>query len=147
MSFLKIAVTVLSLAFGSTREVSFRQFGPAQAAAPKLVSWRGKTGDLAFDLKFEQAGDSIYGRGTYHLGAKKRVGCGGETLSRDGYLTMRARGTRASFRGKLLFDSGWMPPVSGTQTPTGSIKLSIRSVDKGNCVVTLERWEKAIPVR
>jgi hypothetical protein len=141
MSFLKIAVTVLSLAFGSSREASFHQLS-AGRVAPRIVSWRGSTGDLSLDLKFEQAGDSIYGRGTYRLGSKRRVGCGGETLSPEGYLTMRARGTRASFHGKFLFDSGWTPPVTGKQTATGSVRMSILSVDKGRCVLTLDRWEK-----
>lgn len=147
MHLLKIAVTVLSLAFGSVHQSSFRQSGSAQPTSAKLVSWRGETGDLSLDLKFEQVGDSLYGRGTYRVGPGRRVGCGGETLFRTGYLTMRSGGNRASFRGKLFFDAGWMPPVSGTQTSNGSVKLRIRSVDKGNCIVTLDRWEKTVPLR
>jgi hypothetical protein len=91
-------------------------------------------------MHFEQFGDSVYARGTYRVGPKKRVGCGGETLSSRGYMTMRAKGSLASFRGKLLFDSGWTPPVVGKKLPSGAVQLNIRSVDKGPCVLTVEKW-------
>jgi hypothetical protein len=52
---------------------------------------------------------------------------------------MRAKGSLASFRGKLLFDSGWTPPVSAKQDAKGAVKVSIHSVDKGSCVMTLEK--------
>jgi hypothetical protein len=142
MSYLKIVLTVLGLGFGAPRNPAFHQFGFGQAATPRPTSWRGSTGDLSVDLKFEQFRDSIYARGTYKVGPKKRVGCGGETLSPIGYLTMRAKGNLASFHGKFLFDSGWTPPVSATQNAKGAIKVKIRSVDRGVCVMTLEKWTK-----
>jgi hypothetical protein len=139
MQFLKIAVTVVSLAFGTSRMPAFQKPGMGQAATPRPTSWRGTTGDLSVDLDFEQFRDSIYARGTYKVGPKKRVGCGGETLYRSGHFTMRAKGNLASFRGKFLFDTGWTPPISAKQNPSGAIKVSIRSVDKGSCVITLEK--------
>lgn len=142
MSFLKIAVTALSLAFGTSGVPAFQQPGRGQAAAPRPIFWRGTTGDLFVDLRFEQFRDSIYGRGTYITGAKKRIGCGGETLAQKGNFTMRAKGTLASFRGKFLFDSGWMPPVSAKQTPSGAVRVSIGSIDKRPCVMTLEKWAR-----
>jgi hypothetical protein len=142
MSFLKIAVIVFGVVFGTANAPGFHQLGFGQAAPPRPTSWRGSTGDLSVDLKFEQFRDSIYARGTYKVGPKKRVGCGGETLSPSGYLTMRAKGSLASFRGKFLFDSGWTPPVSGRQNGKGAIKVTIRSVDRGPCVMTLEKWAK-----
>jgi len=142
MQFLKIAVTVLSLAFGTSRAPAFRQLGIGQAAPQRPTSWRGSTGDLSVDLGFEQFRDSIYARGTYKVGPKKRVGCGGETLYPSGHFTMRAKGNLASFHGKFLFDTGWTPPVSAKQSPNGAVKVSIHSVDKGSCVMTLEKWTK-----
>lgn len=142
MLFLKIAVTILSLTSLTTHTTQFRQMGFGQGA-PKPTSWRGSTGDLSVDIHFEQFRDSIYARGTYKVGPKKRVGCGGETLYPSGHLTMRAKGTLASFSGKFLFDSGWTPPVSAKQDAKGAVKVSIRSVDKGPCVMILEKWTRA----
>ena len=142
MSFLKIAVAVFTLALGTFRAPDSQQLGFGQTAPPRPTSWRGATGDLSVNLKFEQSRDSIYGRGTYKTGPKKRIGCGGETLPESGNFTMRAKGNLSSFRGKLLFDSGWTPPVSAKQKSSGAIKVSIGSIDKGPCIMTLEKWAR-----
>src|SRR5665647_2069275 len=107
MSFLKIAITVFTLAFGASSARSVPSFTPVAATAPPSNAWKGSSGDLSVELMFEQAADSIYARGTYRVAPTKRVGCGGETLFDSGHFTMRAYGTERSFRGKLLFDSGW----------------------------------------
>ncbi|HUQ48416.1 MAG TPA: hypothetical protein VM053_09260 [Gemmatimonadaceae bacterium] len=140
MSFLNIAVTVLTLAFGASGPEAFQRPAAGRSAPLRAPSWRGATGDLSVDLMFEQFRDSIYARGTYKTEGKKRIGCGGQTLARNGNLTMRAKGNIASFRGKFLFDSGWMPPVSAKQTSTGTVKVNIGAVDKPRCVLTLEKW-------
>ncbi|MEO7700048.1 MAG: hypothetical protein ABIZ04_12550 [Opitutus sp.] len=142
MQFLNIGVTVLSLAFATSWGLTFQQPGSGRAAPPRQTSWRGATGGLSVDLQFEQFRDSIYARGTYKTDPKTRVGCGDETLAPTGNFTMRAKGNLTSFRGRFLFDSGWMPPVSAKQTSTGAVRVSIISDDKGRCVMTLEKWAK-----
>ncbi len=146
MMLLKIAIAVTTLAFASqgpspvitgTHPVA----RPARASAHAKPSnaWKGSSEDLSVELLFEQGVDSIYARGTYTVAPTKRVGCGGETLYESGRFTMRAAGTERSFRGKLLFDSGWTPPVTASRTSANTIKVRIRSVDRGACVLTLHR--------
>lgn len=137
MDILIFAAMGLSLALGAPFRASILEPGFARTAASKPVSWRGSTGDLFVNVRFEQARDSIYGRGTYKVGPRKRVGCGGETLSRSGSFAIRAEGNLAAFQGKLLFDSGWTPPFSARQTTRGAIRVSIASVDRGACIMTL----------
>ena len=142
MSIFKLTLAVITAAFVNT--ASPTQFTHAFASAPPL-NWAGKSGALSVILTFEQGKDSIYGRGAYTVATSGRVGCGGETLAPSGYFTMRAKGNAKAFRGRFLFDSGWMPPVSAIQSAGGDIKVSIRSVDRGSCPLTLRRSSQRNP--
>lgn len=139
-----IAVTTLSLvsqgpspAITGTHPV-VRAPHSSTSAKPSNA-WKGSSGDLSVELLFEQGVDSIYARGTYTVAPTKRVGCGGETLYASGHFTMRAAGTERSFRGRLLFDTGWTPPVTASRTSANTIKAKIHSVDRGVCVLNLHR--------
>lgn len=144
MTFLKLAMAVTASAF-----VNFHATVPANLStgvpAVKTFNWAGRSGDLSVILTFEQGNDSIYARGAYEVAATKRVGCGGAALPSSGLFTMRARGTRRSFKGRFLFDSGWSPSVSAARTASGDIKVSIRSVNRGACPMILHPTPKANP--
>lgn len=139
MSLLKIAITFFALASGHSNHPSAPSFTPVATIAAPSNAWKGSSEDLSVELLFEQATDSIYARGSYTVAPTKRIGCGGETLYASGRFTMRAAGTERAFQGKLLFDNGWTPPVTATRTSPNTIKVRIRSVDRGACVLTLHR--------
>jgi hypothetical protein len=146
MSFLKLTIVTTALAFGASSSPMANRFISTQPKPVVSNAWKGSSEDLSVDLRFEQAGDSLYARGVYNVAPRKRVGCGGETLYSTGRFTMRAYGTTKSFRGKLLFDTGWTPPVTATRTNPTTIRVKIRSVDKGTCLLTLHRVEHAGPL-
>src|ERR1019366_5657979 len=101
MSLLKIAMAVFSLALGNSHSPSLA-FNVVSQNHPVASSWVGSAGGLTLDISFEQGVDSIYARGTYKVATSKHVGCGGESLASNGFVTMRAHGTRNSFQGHLL---------------------------------------------
>ena len=143
MSIFKLVLAVASMAFINSGTLA-AGFSRTLANAPR-ENWGGKSGDLSVVLTFEQGSDSLFARGAYQVANTKKVGCGGETLAPSGFFTMRAKGTRQSFRGRFLFDAGWTPPVSGSRMTNGNIKVSIRSVDRGVCSLILRRTTKHNP--
>jgi len=142
MSFLNLAITVVTLAFVNSG-TSTPAFTRAAVVAPPTSTWSGKSGDLSVNLILTQAEDSIFGRGSYQVASAKRIGCGGESLPASGLFTMRAKGNLQSFRGRFLFDAGWTPPVTSARTNPGEINVSIHSVDRGVCVLRLHRRPNA----
>lgn len=142
MSIAKLAlVVVTSTFFHAARPAAYTQ-APVSTRAP---NWGGKSNGLSVILTFEQGADSIYGRGAYEVTGTNRIGCGGESLPQKGLFTMRAKGTKKSFKGRFLFDTGWSPPVTAVRNGNGDIKVSIRSVDKGVCPLTLRPTTAANP--
>ncbi len=137
MDLLNLAIVTFTLLFGPAHPQSFSPVTQQDVQQP--FAWSGSARDLTIELWLIQNGDSVFARGAYHVASTKKVGCGGETLPAKGLVTMRAKGSFASFAGRLLFDSGWTPPFRAARTGPTSMNGSISSVDRGPCKMTLHR--------
>ena len=101
--------------------------------------WHGANDGLTVDLTVVQAGDSVTGTGNYSVAPTSTIGCGGESLSGTGPVTLRGNLSGADLTGRMSFAGSWTPPYLGTVLIRDSINGHFMSIDRGGCPLILVR--------
>jgi hypothetical protein len=101
--------------------------------------WHGVNDGLTVDLTLQQVGDSVTGTGSYSVGHNSSMGCGGESLSGSGPVTLRGTLSGAELTSRMSFAGSWTPPYLGTLIAPDSLNGHFMSVDRGGCPLILMR--------
>jgi len=114
---------------------------PSSVVEPGSLTgrWHGASEGLTVDLTLAQAGDSVTGSGTYSVPQSSSVGCGGESLSGTGPVTLRGSVTGKELSGRMTFSGSWSPPYLGTVSTSDSLNGHFMSIDRGGCPLALVR--------
>jgi hypothetical protein len=140
---MRIAVTTSllgALAACSTKPPIQTDASAAVSMTSSLTgSWHGSNDGLTVDLTVVQAGDSVTGTGSYSIAPTSSIGCGGESLSGTGAVTLRGNLSGAELTGRMSFAGSWTPPYLGTVLVRDSINGHFMSIDRGGCPLILVR--------
>lgn len=101
--------------------------------------WHGAGEGLTVDLTLVEAGDSVTGTGSYSVMQSSSMGCGGESLSGSGPVTLRGTLSGAELTGRMSFAGSWTPPYLGTLIAPDSLNGHFMSIDRGGCPLILVR--------
>lgn len=134
-----ISLTLAATAAGCPR-VQPEQSGKSDDGLDQLSgTWRGSNAGLTVFLTLRQTGDSLSGTGNFQVERDSSIGCGGETLSAAGALTLSGQLVGREYQGRMNFADSWTPPYVGTLVPPDTLNGHFMSVDRGGCPLVLVR--------
>jgi hypothetical protein len=101
--------------------------------------WHGTNDGLIVDLTLTQTGDSVTATGNYSVAQSSSIGCGGESLSASGPVTLQGKFAGAELSARMSFAGSWTPPYLGTLVAPDSLNGHFMSIDRGGCPLVLVR--------